>query len=341
MSSLNNTPSSEPYNASFLIKYICEKGRETHTSLKGGVYRVSFEDHDAFLSDYWKAFRTKQGLYLMERISKGCKFRFFVDLDFGWTEDMSTRKDNEWRDFYKQLRDIASVVLNTRVMVSVRLCKIHIHCPDLAVSVQQAKSLLETLRKALMARLPELDTENIFDGLMYNSGLRMLGSCKPDRMNNDPDWVQARHKYYHPLDEDCEPLYLEAMEEEDALTLLKDISILILDAPREQIEASSSESTAELPCDQHIVCGQNPVAKGGNILPWIQEKLPPLSQPCQVVSEENGRWDWCSLNGRSDIARFSSDITGVIDSKASRCNQKPLCEDDQLEDIIKQVVIFD
>ncbi|KAJ3383060.1 hypothetical protein HDU80_001332, partial [Chytriomyces hyalinus] len=91
------------------------------------------------------------------------------------------------------------------------------------------KSIIESdpIKSELLALLGTDNLDNVFDGSVYSSGLRMLGSRKPTAKDKDPAWVTD--KFYQVVDEDFEVVDLTLDDDEDVfLDVLADCSIFNL-----------------------------------------------------------------------------------------------------------------
>ncbi|TPX30276.1 hypothetical protein SmJEL517_g06127 [Synchytrium microbalum] len=225
----------------------------THQSMNGGNYKVSLEptDYQDFLKVYLRALENKEPMYLTERTPKTDPFRFFMDLDFEWDLQVN------FREWYKELKTILQSVLPGPVFLSTRLNKVHVHCPTLIVTRNQAVSWLVKCQEALVKVYPKLSGTKTFDKSVYSSGLRMLGSMKPLHKSSHDEPATAP-KIYHLLDDDCEPVSLLNDDSTEAkIAILMQMSIFNLDGaelyqPGTETAVASSSSTEPIKTVHHF-----------------------------------------------------------------------------------------
>ena len=130
------------------------KNESTHTSLAQGKFIVKLSDYSVFLQKYVNAFKHNEDVYLTERILKNSHFRFFMDLDFE-LNDTVKKNSSEYKLHYKTVYSAVQDTLDTPVFLSVRLSKIHVHCPDLIVTSEQARIHCNDVKKVLMEKIEQ------------------------------------------------------------------------------------------------------------------------------------------------------------------------------------------
>ncbi|KAI8842175.1 hypothetical protein BJ741DRAFT_705046 [Chytriomyces cf. hyalinus JEL632] len=232
--------------ARFLSAYINKDkvNVTTHTSLAGGSYHVTRDGYrEDFLAKYLHGFRSNETLFLTERVIKANPFCWFGDLDYPFTDAVSEWYPVQFRRFYginhqavlAALDSLELSHLKHRVGLSVRTSKIHVHVPGLAVRAECAhaflavvKNIIESdpIKSELLALLGTDNLDKVFDGSVYSSGLRMLGSRKPTAKDKDPAWVTD--KFYQVVDEDFEVDLTLDNDEDVFLDVLADCSIFNL-----------------------------------------------------------------------------------------------------------------
>ncbi|KAJ3235304.1 hypothetical protein HDU81_000655 [Chytriomyces hyalinus] len=142
--------------------------------------------------------------------------------------------------------------------LSVRASKIHVHIPGLVVHAECARAFLavvkniiesDPIRSELLSSLGTDTFDNVFDGSVYSSGLRMLGSLKLAAKDKDPSWVTD--KFYQAVDECFEVFDLTLDDDEDDfLDVVQDCSIFNLAGDKvtriaapAALDSSSAEAT--------------------------------------------------------------------------------------------------
>jgi hypothetical protein len=187
--------------STFLDHHRTSEGEaESHTSYSGGKYVIPLNENDRFLELYTRAIRDGNFPTLNECILPGCKFIFYMDLDFPDHEFIDIiRHHNSIPtdfDFHARLRNVVVRVIQTMTENNPRVIylskqnsphKIHIYAPTLLCNTKIfACEVLKKARDAFFeefrirenVQLMRYQWDKIFDAAPYTNGLRMPGSCK-------------------------------------------------------------------------------------------------------------------------------------------------------------------
>jgi hypothetical protein len=193
--------------ASFLDHHRTNEGEaESHTSYGGGKYFIPINENEHFIELYLKAISDGNIPTLNESILPGCKFVFYMDLDFPDVAFIETLRHHNYiqseHEFHRTLRAVVERVVATFTENNVRLVylskvdaphKIHIYAPTLLCNTRQfalevlAKVKDEFFRTFNISENVELARyrwEKIFDAAPYTTGLRMPGSSKGNDRND-------------------------------------------------------------------------------------------------------------------------------------------------------------
>ena len=155
----------------------------------GGTFIVPFNKSDQFIKECFDAYKAKVSLYLTERVPKGGKFRFFMDIDFDALDNENIPEPEHLIPY------LLSVVRRTTsdkqkdIVISMRgPFKIHITCPGVIVDYNSAMALYNHIFDKVSCEYPDLTSKKsvggsspwkkVLDSSVYKSGLRMLVSRK-------------------------------------------------------------------------------------------------------------------------------------------------------------------
>ncbi|KAJ3065674.1 hypothetical protein HDU98_010947, partial [Podochytrium sp. JEL0797] len=158
-------------------------------------------------------------LFLTERVLKGTGHCFFGDYDFAHDEAGRQWTERDWHHWYGRIHKALVGALGgfhpptppeeepcapegglggvPPLLLSVRLGKIHMHCPTLIVMPGSSEvAMLHAACRAALERefaceYAPSDFDTICDTRV--TGLRMLGSLKPPEKDKDPAWVGGFH----------------------------------------------------------------------------------------------------------------------------------------------------
>ena len=162
---------------------------QTHLSLTNGKYNVSDEYYDEFYDRYYKNMKNENAvkMYLVEKISDA-KFKFFLDIDNGISDesiDKILKKINSVILTYLNMElmkksDDSKGLYNLEYIVSKRekdnLYKYHINYPNIIVNTSIALAIMGKIKE----KLTEEELKMKIDGSVYKTGLRLIGSYKPN-----------------------------------------------------------------------------------------------------------------------------------------------------------------
>ncbi len=150
-------------------KFETNDNQITHLAFKGkGKYYVKKDDTNEFYLMYYNAIKNRESLYFIEKINKGDKFYFFLDID---------SKEINKEIIYDLVQQIFKYIGNeSEYFISSRVCddneKFHVNFPEILVNTDKA---LEICSK--------IDSNQYIDTSVYKTGLRMYGSKKANDTN--------------------------------------------------------------------------------------------------------------------------------------------------------------
>ena len=174
-------------------KYILQftkntENKQTHLSFNNGKYNVPDNKFDEFYNEYYKVISDKDNisdLYLIEKVTDS-KFAFFIDLDVPKKYNYNLTDD----DVSEVIQTTKTTILDhfiddptlTEYIVSKRLtpngCNYHINFYNLIVNNQLGNKLISQIKKTS-------NLQHCIDISVYRTGLRLLGSKKLDKTENN------------------------------------------------------------------------------------------------------------------------------------------------------------
>lgn len=203
-------------NAKFLRNYLIRKTdsrKASHTSYVNGRYLVPLEKRRSFYQEYYNEFtrwlndtKIPPSLLLTERYNEEY-FRFFVDIDYKWTDTPLETLDAIER-IHKAVKYILCYMDDTvydydlEVRPSTRTrFKLHIVFPQVVLSSSDVLVFAQAVEKGANLYDEPGEFSLKFDHQVYKKGsLRMLGSCKDTEL--DPEHINETEFFYMPADPD-------------------------------------------------------------------------------------------------------------------------------------------
>lgn len=196
----------------FLLDHVAGDGEApSHTSMVGGCWFIPKDEDSEFFELYITALNEGHHQFFSERILPGCKFTFFVDLDFpnaAVLERIVEHNDiPDVLQFYQRLVAIFEDTLDTLTDNNIRVVfskkpsavyKMHINYPTVICDDRHwAMNAISKIRESFVAGfrirecpiLAAVNWNKVFDALPYSGGLRMPGSRK-DRNDGPGDEYQ-------------------------------------------------------------------------------------------------------------------------------------------------------
>lgn len=167
----------------YLLKFSKNADKvQTHLSFNKGKYNVPDENFDEFYSEYFKAVKSKEELYLIEKVYNST-FAFFLDLEVPKAADRTNElSDGDVKHIITScievINDMFQVDSNKienelSYVVSKRESKFHVNFYNVIVDSTIAKKVCTELFQKL-----EDSTAQCIDVSVYRTGLRLLGSKK-------------------------------------------------------------------------------------------------------------------------------------------------------------------
>ena len=142
----------------------------THVCLQGGKLRITESNVKKFISIYRNLLKNNEPLYLVERVSS--IINFFIDID--------AKQDENTTNIVK---DVLQILPLKHVLYKCNKTNgYHILFPDVITTPDEAYSMIVSLKKKLIdVKLYNKEFINkCIDDTVYKSGLRMIGSYKPN-----------------------------------------------------------------------------------------------------------------------------------------------------------------
>jgi P4 family phage/plasmid primase-like protien len=161
---------------------------QTHLSFNNGKYNVPDNKFDEFYNEYYKVISDKNNtsdLYLIEKVTDS-KFAFFIDLDVPKKYNYNLTDDDVSEVIQTTKTTIKDHFIDdptlTECIVSKRITQngsnYHINFYNLIVNNQLGNNLISKIKKTS-------DLQNCIDISVYRTGLRLLGSKKLDKTENN------------------------------------------------------------------------------------------------------------------------------------------------------------
>ena len=165
----------------------------THLFMDGGMVNVSCDMLPRFLKAYVRFINSGDTICLVEKLGNGCLMRFFLDVD------KCDRCD--------YILDVADAVMgaNGRVYGCTQGCGVHI-VYDSVVTMHEAREYANAIKLKAGYKGQYIDCS------VYASGLRMLGSCKPNT-----------NRWYMPVGNMGDSLSIQMLKE--SVVRIKSVSV--------------------------------------------------------------------------------------------------------------------
>lgn len=133
----------------------------THLLMNGGKLHIQDHFFPIFLKEYYNALKNNEQLFLVEKLGKNVLMRFFLDIDFkNYLQDIH---------IFKQILTKAESILQQPAFILE--CShqkgYHLIFPNKIVNYNEACELAS-----------KIGFPKYIDLSVYNTGLRMMGSCK-------------------------------------------------------------------------------------------------------------------------------------------------------------------
>lgn len=200
----------------------------SYTGMIGGSWLILKSEEEEFFRLYLDSLRNGGAHHFSERIMPGCKFYFFLDLDFPSEETIETIVVHNGLDtvvdFYRILVTLAKAVArsitenNIDVIFSKKIDqthKLHLNfptalCDRSEIAIRAIKDLqrsfIERFNTATCPAL-QLNWGKVFDSQPYHGGLRMPGSRKAAG-----DGPESAYEIFDLDTEEFEPLTVDLLQ---------------------------------------------------------------------------------------------------------------------------------